>query len=213
MDFHQLFDDLTSALDDEFDRELRFEREDVERQRQAKLSLSDRLKVLAKLAKQTPQILSVTLTGGHSLVIDLQSAGKDWILAEIEQPELYRGTALIPIDALKSVSLSQDAAVSSLGDARQPDESELDGVPSKTQALASAVGLGFILRDLGRRRSVLTIVTSRHSFSESIHGSDKEIGRIDRVGRDHVELKEIYDVNGDTVVLIPFANIDFVLLD
>jgi hypothetical protein len=74
--------------------------------------------------------------------------------------------AIVPLAAIDSVQLTPSQAIDSL------DPLVL------TSELAARLGVAFLLRDLCRRRSIVTLITAGASAT----------GTIDRVGRDHVDL-------------------------
>lgn len=203
MDFQQLFDDLTGQLEEELDRERACEREDELRQQQAKLSLMDRLRFLMEQNKTTPQLIELNVRGGYDLFAFVQSGGKDWILAEVEAPELWRGSILIPMASVISIRFPVDAVDASLGEEPSGDSSNDDSQGNRPPQLSTQIGFGFILRDLARRRSSVKIVAGERQFS----------GPINRVGRDHLEVVSEKPGLSNEITLIALSDVNFVSLD
>ena len=200
MDFEKLFADLTGQLDDELDRESRFHEEDEERQRQAKLTLIERIRLVADGTRRGSQqgelqAISVRLVDGSQLSLFPQTCGKDWFLAEVLTPTVLEGTALVSITSVESISLPQGLRDLSVGS--QPASSERRE-PNQSPNLANQIGFGFVLRDLARRRSRVTVRTRQQEIS----------GLVNRVGRDHLEISR----EGDETLLVPLTSVVVVQL-
>lgn len=195
MDFQQLFEDLTAQLGEELERELRFQHEDDERQRQARLTLIARLESLAKNNQSGPVELGLVLNSGLELSVIPQTCGKDWFLADVLSPNSFEGSAIIPITAIAEVTFPREYLQTSLGN---PDSQKNHDRPQPR--LTHQIGLGFILRDLARRRSSVVVQTERGHVR----------GVLDRVGADHLEIAE----SGlrDDVTVITLGSIVFVRL-
>jgi hypothetical protein len=204
MRWQRLFQDLEDQLERETDAELEDIARDEERLRIARLTLAQRLRSLvtpsesAPNGARTPRLLSIRI-GDRDVECSVSRVGRDWMLVEVASPNLFAGSALIPLGAVSSIRLT--------GVASDPRSLGLvDGDAPST--LASDIGLAFVLRDLARRRRHLRIVSVGSEVS----------GLIDRVGRDHIDVS----VHGAglgraesralTVFLIPQANIQMVLL-
>jgi hypothetical protein len=178
MRWENLFDDLESQLATELATQEIHQQHDEERFRQARLTLHDRLRYLSPtrphhrddVTLQDP--VSMTLTTGLELSVHPIRRGKDWCAVEVSAPAVYAGHALLPLRAVISLVLTPDQLVASVGTA-QP---EADTPPR----LADNVTLGFVLRDLSRRRRTLQLHTPHGVFT----------GTLDRVGLDHVDIAE-----------------------
>lgn len=208
MDFEKLFADLTGQLDDELDRESRFHEEDEERQRQAKLSLIERVRHIARSHSRGPSgmeplPMSVHVTGGHVLSLFPQTCGKDWFLAEVIAPAAREGSVLIPVSAIERLEIPQELLSASVG-SRPPTPDSMDRAPSPQ--LSEQISLGFVLRDLARRRSAVMVRTRHEMIS----------GVVDRVGRDHLEITRAREVGNtatrDAASLIPLSAVVMVVL-
>ncbi|TXK16300.1 hypothetical protein [Homoserinibacter sp. GY 40078] len=118
----------------------------------------------------------VVLHGGEALELRLASAGEDWVAGAADRVAL-----VIPLCAVASVIVSD-----SPGPAAGPG----------LGASASRASLTAVLRDLARRGERLEVMLASGAVG----------GRVVRVGRDHLELRE----GGDERVrsrLVPFAAI------
>ena len=182
MRWDDLFDDLEGQL--ELDREAlaRHQSSDEERQRQAGLTLHDRLRNLTRRALQRAGAIlpaadiaspiNVTLTTGLQLNLVPLRHGRDWCAVDITEPGSLAGQALLPISAISSLVLTTDQRRLSLGESPFP--------PEEPNGIANRIGLGFVLRDLSRRRATVEISTK----------GDVYRGTLDRVSADHVEIAE-----------------------
>jgi hypothetical protein len=159
-----LFDDLESQLE----RELTAEELDLaveeERLRLGRLSMRDRVVVLAGLGRR----VRVEVDGGERIDLRLGAIGRDWVAGELVAPR--RAQCILPLSAVASLVLSAADLRASLAATPQDDD--------PAAALPSRLGLPFVLRDLCRRRREVELLV----------GSGAMVGTIDRVGRDHVDL-------------------------
>ena len=166
MRWDNLFDDLAGQLESEVDAEDLDVRAEEERLRLSRLGLRDRL---VALAAHSPEVIKCVLTDGQVLSLESFSLGRDWLAGRTvsDLPQAVR--CLIPLEALRALLLTQRQIITSLR------ETEPDDPPS---SLSRRLGIGFVLRDLCRRRAAVEIVL----LDSVIHGT------IDRVGRDHFDL-------------------------
>lgn len=165
MRWDHLFDDLAGQLEHELQNEeadLQFEEE---RLRLGRLHLRDRLAVLKASTDPTNAHVRVRLRSGDVHQLRLVTVGRDWIAGDLNGVQ-GQAQAIIPLVAVDSLHLTPKQAVDSL-----------DSLVV-TSELAARLGVAFLLRDLCRRRSIVTLVTQGSSAT----------GTIDRVGRDHVDL-------------------------
>lgn len=192
MRWDNLFDDLEGQLEAEIGAVEREVHDDLERHRQAHLTLHDRLVNLlssasvhaegAVAADDEPDsepdnghhdsdVLALTLASGQSLSVVLIRLGQDWCAVDVISPPAFSGHAIVPIAAIAAVNLAPHQVTRSLRQA-----------PEVRQAprIADLIGLGFVLRDIARRRHALEIHTLRGIFG----------GTLDRVGSDHCDLAE-----------------------
>lgn len=170
MRWDHLFDDLESQLEHELGAEEVDLFAEEERLRLGRLALRDRFRGL--LAHASGEPVKLVLTDGSRLTLSLGAVGRDWIAGEHAGDGSAAPSCVVPIGAIAACfpdaaqTLASTAADEVLG--------------SAVGSLSSRLGLGFVLRDLCRRRAALQITTPR----ERLHGT------IDRVARDHIDLAE-----------------------
>jgi len=165
MRWDHLFDDLAGQLEHELQNEEADLRLEEERLRLGRLTLRDRMAVLKAPADPTNARLRVRLRTGEVHQLRLVTVGRDWIAGDLDGAPAQT-QAIVPLGAIDSLQLTQRQAVDSLDPL------------VVTSELAARLGVAFLLRDLCRRRSIVTLVTLGSSVT----------GTIDRVGRDHVDL-------------------------
>jgi hypothetical protein len=168
MRWDSLFDDLESQLEHELGAEEVDLVAEEERLRLGRLALRDRFRAML----DTGRPLRLTLADGSRLTISLGAVGRDWIAGEHPSEGLTAPSCIVPIGAI--VACFPDAAQTAASTA--PSE----GAGSAVGSLASRLGLGFVLRDLCRRRASVQITTRLEPLT----------GTIDRVARDHLDLAE-----------------------
>lgn len=165
MRWDHLFDDLAGQLEHELQSEetdLQFEEE---RLRLGRLALRDRLTALKSAPDPSMAHVHVLVCSGDSFKVRVVTVGRDWVAGDLHGPPSDQ-QAIIPFSAIESLTLTPVQASDSL-ESRGP-----------RSELAERLGIAFLLRDLCRRRSTITLVTATGSTS----------GTIDRVGRDHLDL-------------------------
>jgi hypothetical protein len=165
MRWDHLFDDLAGQLEHELQNEEVDLQIEEERLRLGRLTLRDRLAVLKASADPANARLRVRLRTGEVHHVRLVTVGRDWIAGDLDGAPAQT-QAIVPLAAIDSVQLTALQAVNSLDPL------------VVTSELAARLGVAFLLRDLCRRRSIVTLVTVGCSAT----------GTIDRVGRDHVDL-------------------------
>ena len=194
MRWDNLFDDLETQLEAEIGAAEREVHDDVERERQALLTLRQRL---VNLTEASPLLAGDHLTDGDTLAAEdtlidgdpvglclnsgltlsatLIRIGLDWCAVDVLSPTAYSGHALVPIAAVSELELTRRQSDVSLG---TPVGAE--SVARHAPRIAETMGWGFILRDLARRRRTLEIHCRQGIFS----------GTLDRVGVDHCDVAE-----------------------
>lgn len=163
----RLFEDLEGQLASEWESERAALDAESERLRISRLELRSRLRVLC--ASAAPATLD--LPGGRRVRARLNALGSDWIAATIAQAEestAKRSTLIVPLHAVRGLTIDHGLLLSSLDD-------EEGSAP----VLRERMSLGFVLRDLARRRVPVRIVSVDDS---DVHGT------IDRAGADHLDL-------------------------
>lgn len=169
MRWDRLFDDLESQLDHEQQEEERALALESERLRIGRLGLRDRLSAIAAAGGDAGAV-RIELVGGSIVQVRPAAFGRDWMSGHLGGPgsdATRAAQCVVPIGAIAAVLPG-----------RHQLEASLDPVPEGAARLAERIGLGFVLRDLGRRRLGVEVTTldGRH------HGT------IDRVARDHLDL-------------------------
>lgn len=163
-----LFDDLESQLDQEQRDEERALALEEERLRLGRLVLRDRLAAMARSAEDDPTAtVRVELRGGRALELRPRSFGRDWMSATRHGTGRVRGQCIVPL-----------ASIAAILPTRQQLERSLQPVAEPPSQLVERIGLGFVLRDLCRRRTAMHLTTE----DGRVHGT------LDRVARDHVDL-------------------------
>ena len=95
------------------------------------------------------------------------TVGRDWLAGDVEGVP-GGDQAIMPFSAVDALLMSPEQALLSLEPVVERSE------------LAARLGIAFLLRDLCRRRAVVTVRTLAGDAT----------GTIDRVGRDHLDLAE-----------------------
>jgi hypothetical protein len=177
MRWDDLFDDLEGQLESEQTSEDADLRAEEERLRLARLGLRDRLLSLHRSTLTPAQrILRLTLGDGSSVGVTPSTFGRDWFAGELHAELRRDRPCVIPLESITSVALTSEQVLASLD---APVEDEAD------RSLAARLGLGFLLRDLCRRRAPVTLQLRSLTIS----------GTLDRVGRDHCDLA-VHDAGG-----------------
>jgi hypothetical protein len=178
MRWDNLFDDLESQLEGE----MRAEESDLlveeERLRRARLSLRERLVALTPRGVETRSTIRLILTSGRTLDLVPSTIGRDWVSGRVMRDAGIRGHGIVPFGALQSVVLTREQIARTADASGGPEEEARGGGPSR-DGLSARLGLGYVLRDLCRRRSAVDIALVSGG---TVHGT------IDRVGRDHLDL-------------------------
>ena len=195
MRWDRFFEDLEDQLDSEWEAERAALDTEAERLRLSRVALRERLVALCRQHRE----VGVHLVDGEAVTGRIARVGADWF-AVVSAPvagELAAAAAIVPLAALTGIGAPMDALLSSVRDA--------DPGP----ALGQRMGLGFVLRDLVRRRIAVTV---------QLIGGRQLGGTIDRAGADHLDLalhdrdtpRRAENVTGYRVV--PFAGIGLVRL-
>lgn len=167
MHWDRLFEDLEGQLASEWESERAALNGESERLRISRLELRSRLRVLC--ASAAPATLD--LPGGARIRARLQALGSDWVavtIAEAEGATAMRSTRIIPLHAVRGLGIDHGLLLASLDEAQ-----------TTAPVLRERMSLGFVLRDLARRRVPVRVICS--------DGSDS-FGTVDRAGADHLDL-------------------------
>ena len=182
----RLFEDLEGQLTAEWEAERAVLDAESERLRIAKLALRTRLRRL----EHDSALIGLRLADGDRRTVRLRAVGMDWIAAQTADSS---GALIVPLASITSIETAHGALLATLEDALLPADE-----------LRERMTLGFLMRDLARRRTPLHVALRD---GERVHGT------IDRAGADHLDLA-IHDTGqarrADAVRafrLVPFAAI------
>lgn len=167
MHWDRLFEDLEGQLASEWEADRAALDAESERLRIARLDLRTRLRSLCAAHAD----VTLELAHGRRVPVTMQTLGADWVAAasRIASGAIVAPTTLlVPHRAIAGIALDHGMMLKSLDDASAPDHT-----------LRERMTLGFVLRDLARRR-VAVHVSMR--VGEEIHGT------IDRAAADHLDL-------------------------
>lgn len=138
-----------------------------ERLRISRLDLRSRLRQLCEAGAG----VTVELADGRRLPVTLRALGADWVAAESAPGDdllVGRSTRIIPLQSIHAIRADHGSVLASLEDAAEPGN-----------ALRERMSLGFVLRDLARRRVPVHLSLT---IGDDVHGT------IDRAGSDHLDL-------------------------
>lgn len=158
----RVFEDLESQLAAEWEAERAVLDAESERLRIAKLELRTRLRVLEE--RQCPLSLRL-FSDGVSRAVTLRGVGADWIATQGADAS---AALIIPLSAITSVETDHGSLLGTLEESALPPDT-----------LRERMTLGFLLRDLARRRIPLRMALRD---GEILHGT------VDRAGIDHLDL-------------------------
>lgn len=161
MRWERFFEDLEDQLDSEWEAERAALDTEAERLRLSRVPLRERLVALGRGTRP----VSVQLSDGDTIVGRIVRVGADWFGVATDGEG--DGVAVVPLSAVVGIGAPADAVLASVRDA--------DGGP----ALAQRMTLGFVLRDLVRRRVPVTV---------QLVGGRMLSGTVDRAGADHLDL-------------------------
>lgn len=157
----RLFEDLEGQLAAEWEAERAVLDAESERLRIARLGLRTRLRRF----EHDAALVGLRLADGERRSVRVRVVGADWIAA---QPSEVGGALIVPLSAITGVETTHGALLATLEEAELPAD-ELRG----------RMTLGFLLRDLARRRTPLHVALRD---GERLHGT------VDRAGADHLDL-------------------------
>lgn len=161
-----LFDDLASQLDLEQRAEERALALEEERLRLSRLGLRDRLQGLSSALAEGEGI-RLHLRGGGLVTVRPAAFGRDFLTADLVERAPAR-SCILPLAAVAAIVPARDQLTESDGPASGP----------AAPGLVDRITLPFVLRDLSRRRTPVTLLTD----DGELHGT------LDRVARDHLDL-------------------------
>lgn len=164
MRWDHLFDDLAGQLEHELRAEEADLQHEEERLRLGRLTVRDRIAALQRASDPALRRVRYRSRAGELHAVRPLTVGRDWMAGDLD--DRPGAQAIVPFSALDALLLDQEQVPVSL----EPGPSG--------PLLAARLGLAFLLRDLGRRRTPLTVESTTGSVA----------GTIDRVGRDHFDL-------------------------
>lgn len=171
MHWDRLFEDLEGQLASDWEAERAVLDAESERLRIARLELRARLRALCSAGTDA----TIDLASGRRLPVTLQALGADWLAVASRDTggtRLATGAAasalLLPLHAVAGITTDHGMVLASLDDSA-----------SDVHPLRERMTLGFVLRDLARRRIPVHI---------SMQVGDDAHGTIDRAAADHLDL-------------------------
>jgi hypothetical protein len=198
------WDDLFNDLEGQLERELTAEEADLraeeERLRLARLGIRDRLMSVhaAAAAGTGDSTVRLQLRDSSLVTVTPSTFGRDWFTGDLIHSGAHTSPCVVPLSGIASVIFSREQVYRSLA--------VVDAAAERS--LSARLGLGFVLRDLCRRR----IAVELRLTTGIIYGT------LDRVGRDHCDLA-VHDAGGirrESVVtefrLVPFTEVLLVRL-
>jgi len=190
----RFFEDLEDQLDSEWEAERAALDTEAERLRLSRIPLRDRLVALAGDAGRQ---VAVDVRDGTAVVGRVTRVGLDWFALGMDAA----GTSvvwIVPLSAVVTMTLAAEDVLGTVRDARAGS------------ALSQRMSLGFVLRDLVRRRVAVTVMLSSGRALS---------GTLDRAGADHLDIalhevgapRRAADVRGFRIV--PYSAVAAVRLD
>ncbi|WDG19000.1 hypothetical protein [Microbacterium sp. Clip185] len=190
MRWERFFEDLQGQFDAEWEAERAVLDTEAERLRLSRVTLRERLLVLAHADETQRPDLGVDLVAADPLTGVLTAVGADWMGLETQ-----RRSVLVPMSAVAAVGVGEGDLLR----AARPH-------PSPRVGVSERMGIGFVLRDLARRRVPVTMQVGTRAVS----------GTIDRAGADHLDLA-LHDIDEPRrsasvrgYRLVPFAALSWV---
>jgi hypothetical protein len=162
VEWDHLFADLEGQLAAEWEAERAALDAESERLRISKLTLRDRLRALAD--EHARMVLEPA--DGECWECTVHTIGADWIGVVLTSDPRLR---ILPVAAISAIGVDHGALLSSLA----------TDAASSPPTVRERMTLGFVLRDLARRRTPVTVAR---------RGADPQHGTIDRAGADHLDL-------------------------
>lgn len=190
----RFFEDLEDQLSSEWEAERAALETEAERLRLSRVALRERLRALAQRDRSTTPP-SFELSDGTVVAAEVSGVGADWVVLE---PAARSGGILVPLVAIWTLGMPH----ADLLQTARPS--------GPASALSDRLTFGFVLRDLVRRRSPVTV---------HLVGGRMLTGTIDRAGADHFDIalhdpgtpRRAEAVTGHRVV--PFSAVSAVRID
>lgn len=194
MRWDRFFDDLEDQLASEWEAERAALDTEAERLRLSRVTLRERLTALVGRDRRSPAPV-FELADGSAVSGEVSGVGADWV--GLDTVDGRAAAVVVPFTAIIGVGMPHPDLLRS---AR----------PVAISALADRMTLGFVLRDLVRRRSAVAL----HLASGRVLA-----GTIDRAGADHLDIA-LHDAGGprraEAVTghrVVPFGAIAWIRVD
>jgi hypothetical protein len=113
--------------------------------------------------------VGIETLSGERLRLRLSAFGRDWIAGERDSGAAR--SVVVPVSGVAAIDLEPRVVTGSLAGT---------GGGDSPVTLSARLGVAVVLRDLGRRRCPVEVLAA----------GQRRFGRVDRVGRDHVDLAE-----------------------
>jgi len=190
----RFFEDLEDQLSSEWEAERAALETESERLRLSRVALRERLSALTQRDHSTAPP-SFELSDGSVLAAEVSGVGADWVVLE---PAGRSGGILVPLAAIWTLGMTHTDIL-------------LTARPhAGMSVLSERVTFGFVLRDLVRRRTPVTVLLA---------GGRMLTGTIDRAGADHFDIalhdagtpRRAESVTGHRVV--PFSAVSSVRIE
>ncbi len=186
MRWDRFFTDLEDQLASEWEAERAALDTEAERLRLSRVALRDRLGMLA----HADTACSFEIVDGSAHTARVSAVGADWVA--LDPAEGHGRGLIVPLASLASIAVAHPELLRSARPGPAPS------------AIAERMTLGFVLRDLVRRRCAVAL---------QLAGGRSLTGTIDRAGADHLDLalhdagapRRADEVRGHRIV--PFAAI------
>lgn len=195
MRWDRFFEDLQDQFDAEWEAERAVLDTEAERLRLSRVGLRGRLVELGRGADADAPVLAWELAGDTAVSARIDVVGADWVGVEASGER----SGIIPMSAISAIALGHADLLRSA----RPRAAE-------RATLSERMTLGFVLRDLVRRRTPVTV---------TLTGGRALTGTIDRAGADHLDLA-LHDPGSprraDAVQghrLVPFSAVAWVRID
>lgn len=193
MRWDRFFDDLEGQIASEWEAERAALETEAERLRLSRVALRERLSVLIERVGEGPPP-AFEIVDGTVLTAEVTGVGADWVAVETGRSV----AVLLPLASISAIGMPH---VDVLRSARP--------APARS-ALAERVTLGFVVRDLVRRRVAVTVHLAQGKALA---------GTIDRAGADHLDLalhepgspRRAGEVTGHR--LVPFSAVAWIRLE
>ncbi len=206
MRWDRFFDDLEDQLASEWEAERAALDTEAERLRLSRVGLRERLVMLIDRDRENPPP-SFELADGSVVTAEVTGVGVDWV--GLETAGRRSGDLLVPLTAITTVGMPH---IDILRSARPT---------TVATGLTDRMTLGFVLRDLVRRRMAV-VVHVVHPASSTLDAPSQArvlTGTIDRAGADHfdIALHEPGTARRADVVrghrMVPFSAVAWIRLD